>query len=164
MTKHIPQQMLRCSVTLTPKQALALRDLGVDLEYHCPNPDCSQPVIVISKGKDKDGVKYRAHFEHKARNPTCHFGIGIKTAAAGVSERERHLREDGIVGMEPILAGTAYWGRAEAEFADAIENEDDPKRKKAMAKRLDDLAVQVKDRSIEERVGKLLKEIDNWKK
>jgi len=70
--------MLTCSVTLTPKQALAFRDLGIDLEYRCPNPGCDQPVMVIGKGKDKEGITYKAHFEHKVRNPNCHFGVGIK--------------------------------------------------------------------------------------
>jgi hypothetical protein len=82
MPKHISQQMLTCAATLTPKQALALRDLGVELEFRCPNPNCNQPVKVMTTGKDKDGVKYKAHFEHLKRNPDCHFGVGVKAAVA----------------------------------------------------------------------------------
>ncbi len=87
MPKYDSEQMLQCSVTLTPKQALALRDLGVELEFRCPNSACNQPVRVASKGKAKDGVKYKAHFEHLKRNPACRYGVGIKNtqlaAAAG---------------------------------------------------------------------------------
>jgi hypothetical protein len=74
--------MLHCAVTLTPKQAIALRELGVKLEYLCPNPDCRQPVVVMSTGKDNSGVSYQAHFEHKKRNPNCHYGVGVKVQAA----------------------------------------------------------------------------------
>jgi hypothetical protein len=74
----IKEQMLKCTVTLTPKQAIALRDLGVELEYCCPNPECNAPVIVVARGKDKAGVKYKAHFEHRQRNPKCHYGVGVK--------------------------------------------------------------------------------------
>lgn len=93
MAKHISQQMLTCTVTLTPKQAIALRDLGVALELHCPNPNCGTPVIVVGKGKDKAGIEYKAHFEHKTRNPHCHYGVGIKAL-------EKHLREDKIVSFD----------------------------------------------------------------
>ena len=82
MTKHIAEQMLTCAVTLTPKQALALRDLGVKLELRCPNPKCDRPVRATAKGKDKDGVEYQAHFEHLKRNPDCRFGVGIKVLTA----------------------------------------------------------------------------------
>lgn len=78
MPKRDKQQMLECTVTLTPKQAIALRDLGVGLEYRCPNPECNAPVIVVGKGKNGTGVKYRAHFEHQKRNPNCHYGVGVK--------------------------------------------------------------------------------------
>jgi hypothetical protein len=80
--KRISEQMLKCTAILTPKQAIALRELGVGLEYRCPNPQCSQPVIVVSKGKDKAGMKYKAHFEHIKRNPNCHYGVGIKPLPA----------------------------------------------------------------------------------
>lgn len=82
MAKYVSEQMLTCTVVLTPKQALALRDLGVRLQYRCPNPTCNEKVIVVGKGKDKDGVTYKAHFEHQKRNPACPFGVGIKMAAA----------------------------------------------------------------------------------
>ena len=82
MPNYISKQMLKCTATLTPKQAIALRELGVGLEYSCPNPECNQPVIVVSKGKDKAGVKYKAHFEHSKRNPKCHYGVGVKTVPA----------------------------------------------------------------------------------
>jgi hypothetical protein len=82
MPKYNSQQMLECSVTLSPKQAIALRELGVDLKYRCPNLECNQPVIAVSKGKDKAGVKYKAHFEHLKRNPKCQYGVGVKTVAA----------------------------------------------------------------------------------
>jgi hypothetical protein len=81
MAKYRSEQMLKCTVSLTPKQAIALRELGVKLEYHCPNPDCNQPVIVVSKGKDNAGVKYKAHFEHIKRNRKCHYGVGVKIDA-----------------------------------------------------------------------------------
>ena len=82
MRKYDSEPMLKCTVTLTPKQAIALRDLGVELKYLCPNQKCNQPVIAISKGKDKAGVTYKAHFEHRKRNPTCPFGVGVKKLAA----------------------------------------------------------------------------------
>jgi hypothetical protein len=82
MPKHISKQMLICTATLTTTQAIALRELGVGLEYRCPNPQCNQPVIVVSKGKDKAGVKYKAHFEHIKRNRDCHYGVGIKPQPA----------------------------------------------------------------------------------
>jgi hypothetical protein len=78
MAKYRSEQMLKCSVSLTPKQAIALRELGVKLEYRCPNPECDQPVIAVSKGKDSAGIKYKAHFEHIKRNRDCHYGVGIK--------------------------------------------------------------------------------------
>jgi hypothetical protein len=82
MPKRISEQMLKCTATLSTKQAIALRELGVGLEYLCPNPQCNQPVIVVSKGKDKAGVKYKAHFEHSKRNRDCHYGVGIKPLPA----------------------------------------------------------------------------------
>ncbi len=82
MAKYVAEQMLKCTVTLKPEQAAALRDLGMKLEYRCPNPECNQPVNVVSKGKDKTGVRYKAHFEHRKRNPKCHYGVGIKTLPA----------------------------------------------------------------------------------
>jgi len=51
---------LACVVRLNVKQALALRDLGVGLEFRCPNTECNQAVQPIGKGKDKDGTKYKA--------------------------------------------------------------------------------------------------------
>jgi hypothetical protein len=116
--------------------------------------------MAIAKGKDKDGVEYKPHFEHKTRNPNCQYGVGIKAATSV----ERHLRESQIVKIVPIMAGTGYWGRAEAECAEAIGDENDLKRKRKMAKRLDELATQLKDRSVEEREEVLLKEIEKWKK
>jgi hypothetical protein len=74
--------MLKCAVTPTPMQAIAFRELGVKLEYRCPNAECNQPVIVVSKGKGIDGVKYKAHFEHRKQNPKCPYGIGVKIVAA----------------------------------------------------------------------------------
>jgi hypothetical protein len=82
MSKHISKPMLACAVTLNPKQAIAFRELGVGLEYRCPNPECNQQVIVVSKGKDKGGIKYKAHFEHLKRNPQCQYGVGVKVVTA----------------------------------------------------------------------------------
>jgi len=78
-------------------------------------------------------------------------------------ERERRLREGVIVKMEPILAGTTYWGRAEAEAANAISAEKDPKRKKEMSRRYEELALQLKNLSRTEREQILLEEIAKWK-
>jgi hypothetical protein len=105
-------------------------------------------------------VKYKAHFEHEIRNPNCHFGGGMKPTEA----IERHLREAQIVRMEPILAGTAYWGRAEAEFANAMAAEEDLKKKKEMQGRYNELAERLKNLSIKEREQTLLDEIKKWKK
>jgi hypothetical protein len=41
-----------------------------------------------------------------------------------VEETERHLRESEIVSREPIFAGTSYSGRAEAEFANFVSEEE----------------------------------------
>jgi len=79
-------------------------------------------------------------------------------------EIERHLREAVIVKMEPILGGTSYWGRAEAESANAISAEKDPKRKNAMIRRCDELAVQLADLTRQEREQILFEEITKWKK
>ena len=49
-------------------------------------------------------------------------------------EIERHLREDRILKMEPILAGTSFWGRAEAEFGNAVSQEKDSKKQKQMVR------------------------------
>ena len=78
MPKYFSAQMLECAVSLSPKQAIALRELGVGLKYRCPNPECNQRVIVVSKGKDRAGITYKAHFEHLKRNPKCHYGVGVK--------------------------------------------------------------------------------------
>lgn len=80
MRKYDSEQMLSCDVTLNVKQALALRDLGIRFKFRCPNAECGRPVYPVSKGKDKEGRKYREHFEHDARNPKCRFGVGIKRA------------------------------------------------------------------------------------
>jgi len=53
MPKSKSEQMLTCIVTLTPTQALALRDLGIDLEFRCPNPDCNQLVKPVGKGNSQ---------------------------------------------------------------------------------------------------------------
>jgi hypothetical protein len=79
------KQMLTCAVELTAKQALALRDLGVTLKYLCPNPDCRQPVKVLSKGKADAGVEYKAHFEHLNRNRNCPYGVGLHPTAPATS-------------------------------------------------------------------------------
>jgi hypothetical protein len=79
-------------------------------------------------------------------------------------ERERRLREGVIVAIEPILAGTRYWGRAEAEAANAIAAEKDPKRRKEMRKRYEELALRLKDRSRKERGQLLFDEIAKWQK
>jgi hypothetical protein len=39
---------------------------------------------------------------------------------AAQKKSERHLPESVIVSAEPMLAGTAYWGCAEAEFASYV--------------------------------------------
>jgi hypothetical protein len=85
MAKYESEQMLSCVVKLSVKQALALRDLGVDLEFRCPNTECNQTVQAISKGKYKEGTKYKAHFEHLKRNPNCRYGVGIKVVAAAAN-------------------------------------------------------------------------------
>jgi hypothetical protein len=79
-------------------------------------------------------------------------------------EIERHLRDDVIVKTESILAGTGYWGRAEAEFANAISDETDLKRKKKMLRRRKELAVELKSLSLKERERILLEKIKKWKK
>jgi hypothetical protein len=79
-------------------------------------------------------------------------------------EIERHLREALIVRAEPLLVGTAYWGRAEAESARAISAEKDPKRREEMIKRYEELAGQLNDLSSREREQILLKEIAKWRK
>jgi hypothetical protein len=78
------KHMLECTTTLSTTQAIALRELGVDLEYRCPNPECDAPVIVLPESKDRKGVTYRAHFEHRTRNPKCPYGEGIEPATAVV--------------------------------------------------------------------------------
>jgi hypothetical protein len=160
MPKSNSEQMLSCIATLTPTQALALRDLGIDLEFRCPNPDCNQLVKPVRKGKDKDGVTYKAHFEHVARNPKCRFGMGANRWGAV----EKHLREAQIEKIEPILAGTAYFGRAEGEFYNAMENEKDPNRRKEMRRRYEELAEKLKNVNTEERELALLDEIEKWKR
>jgi transcriptional regulator of NAD metabolism len=99
-----------------------------------------------TKGGGKDGVPARRRNEPSPE------------------EIERHLREAVIVRMEPILAGTAYWGLAEAESANVISAERDPKRKKEMIRRCEELAVQLKDLSRKEREQILFEEITKWKK
>lgn len=86
MAKYIPRQMLTCSASLSAKQALALRDLGIKLDLRCPNATCNQRVFPVGKGKDKHETIYKAHFEHKNRNRDCHFGVGIKTTATKAQE------------------------------------------------------------------------------
>ena len=66
--------------------------------------------------------------------------------------------------VEPNLAGTSYWRRAEAEFAIAIEDEKDPKRQLELVRRFGQLAGQLHDLSPEERERVVLEEIENWKK
>ena len=39
---------------------------------------------------------------------------------AAQKKSERHLPESVIVNPEPMRAGTAYWGSAEAEFASYV--------------------------------------------
>jgi len=56
---------------------------------------------VMAKGGGKAGARARP----KQRSP---------------EESERHLRQSVIVGAEPRLAGTAYWGFAEPEFASPV--------------------------------------------
>ena len=82
---------------------------------------------------------------------------------ANLEECERHLRELEVVGMEPILAGTAYWGIAEGEFANAVSAEKDPRRKEQMLKKYEELALSTKDLSREMREQTLLEEIRKWK-
>lgn len=86
MAKRISKQMLSCSVSLSAKQALALRDLGVKLDYRCPNVECNAAVFPVGRGKDNKGTIYAAHFEHRRRNQNCPFGIGIKTLPEDLSE------------------------------------------------------------------------------
>ena len=82
MPKYTSETMSVCTVTLNPKQAIAFRELGMDLKYRCPNPECAQPVIVVSKGKGKVGVTYKAHFQHLKRNPKCRYGVDVKAVSA----------------------------------------------------------------------------------
>jgi hypothetical protein len=72
--------MLHCAVSISAKHALALRDLGVELDFRCPNAACNQPVFPVREGKDNKGIIYSAHFEHRKRNRDCPFGVGIKIA------------------------------------------------------------------------------------
>jgi hypothetical protein len=81
-----------------------------------------------------------------------------------LTEVERHLRDARIVKMEPILAGTAYWGRAEAESANAVMAERDPKRRQKLNRRVEQLANELQDLSRSEREEILLREIERWKK
>jgi hypothetical protein len=46
-------------------------------------------VRVASKGKAKDGVKYKAHFEHLKRNPDCRYGVGVKISQSSVQTSEQ---------------------------------------------------------------------------
>jgi competence CoiA-like predicted nuclease len=75
MPKYTAEQMLKSTVTLNPKQARALRDLGVELDYRCPG--CNEPVKVAAKGSDQ-----KAHFKHIKRNRSCRYGVGIKRITA----------------------------------------------------------------------------------
>jgi hypothetical protein len=92
------------------------------------------------------------------------FQAGVRKASQGAEEIERQLREGVIESMEPILAGTSYWGRAEAEFANQISAEGNPKRRKEMIGRYKELAVQLKDLSSTEREQILLEEIAKWRR
>jgi hypothetical protein len=95
MPKYLSQQMLTCSVVLTPKQALALRDLGVKLEYRCPNPDCSKPVIAISKGRDKEGT----HTKHISSTKN---EIRLVTMALASKQRKLSRALEGLVAQPNI--------------------------------------------------------------
>ncbi|MGH9437815.1 MAG: hypothetical protein ACRD22_07935 [Terriglobia bacterium] len=81
----------------------------------------------------------------------------------GPEERERRLREGKIVKIEPILSGTGYWGRAEAEFANLVSDEKNPRKKEKMARRRRHLAAKLKGLSPGEREQILLKEVEKWK-
>jgi hypothetical protein len=76
---------------------------------------------------------------------------------------ERHLREGRIVAAEPLLRGTGYWGRAEAEFANALSAETDLSRLESMNRRYEELALQLRDRTLEKREQILLSELNNWR-
>jgi hypothetical protein len=94
------------------------------------------------------------------RNPRCYFGGGMD----GIQAIEKHLREDEIVKMEPVLAGTAFYGRAEREFANTMGEEKDANRKEEMQRRYEEVAQKVKNLSRAERERTLLDEIEKWKR
>jgi len=87
MPKYLSKPILVCAVTLNPKQAIAFRELGVGLEYRCPDPECNQQVIVVSKRKDKDGVTFNAHFQHLKKNPTCRYSKDLRKVSAASDKR-----------------------------------------------------------------------------
>lgn len=78
-------------------------------------------------------------------------------------ERERHLRDAKIMNIEPVLAGTGYWGRAEAKFANLVGAEKDTERARKMTRRRKQLAAELQGLSCEQREKALLQEIEKWK-
>jgi hypothetical protein len=88
-----------------------------------------------------------------------------KSSKAGrFEEIERRLREGRIVKSEPILAGSGYWGRAEAEWWDLVAGEEDPRRRQEMMRRREKLAVKLQALTPDERERALLDEIRKWKR
>ena len=118
---------------------------------------------IFFKGESPGIIKQKR--SRKTESGGKHEMTAFRRKKPSIEEIERRLREAKVVvKAEPILAGTGYWGRAEAEFANAIGDEKDPKRKGKMAKRRKELAEQLKDLSREEREQILLEEINKWKK
>ena len=92
------------------------------------------------------------------------MSIPERPACNGISEAERHLRDAGVVKIEPILAGAGYWGRAEAEFANALAHESNPERRQELSQRVEQLAYDLQGLVRDDREEILLREIQQWKK
>jgi hypothetical protein len=90
-------------------------------------------------------------------------GLYPKSRMDDIQAIEKHLREAPIVKMERILAGTAFYGRAEAEFANAMEDETNVNRRNEMERRYQELAQKVQNLTRAERERTLFDEIEKWK-
>ena len=92
------------------------------------------------------------------------LSIPARIRSDRIERVERHLREGQIVAAEPLLRGTGYWGRAEAEFANAISAEKDSLRRERMNQRYEELAVEMRDCNFEERERVLFDELAKWER
>ncbi len=68
------------------------------------------------------------------------MSVTERPARNGLSEAEKRLRDMAVMKIEPILAGTGYWGRADAEFADALAAETSSERRQEWNQRVEQLA------------------------